>query len=73
VTLFHLCLVLLNGYRPFNPCFLVLSPKVLLIHTKWPEGAARPYLMAKGALAHSMAEDSLLPVRDGIDTTHLVC
>ena len=33
VTLFHLCLVLLNGYRPFNPCFLVLSPKVLLVHT----------------------------------------
>jgi hypothetical protein len=29
--------------------------------------------MAKGAIAHSMAEDSLLHVRDGVDTTHLVC
>jgi hypothetical protein len=37
------------------------------------QGAARPYLVAEGALAHYMAEDSLLPVRDGVDTTHLVC
>ena len=29
--------------------------------------------MAKGALAHSTAEDSHLPVRNGVDTTYLVC
>jgi hypothetical protein len=60
VTPFHLCFLLLNGYWPFNHVFLSCHQS--------PASTCCSYisnlmlmLMAKGALAHSTAKESLLP------------